>query len=137
MQNDKIAQIYEMHYLDLDNAEVEYFPGKDIIKVSGDWINLKISNADFKETKEMVGMPVEQELTATITDTGLDKQTEIELLLSSYGLVRLRYTNGIDKVIGTDKFPVHLSYEKSGSPSVIILSMKHSSPELSKVLKSF
>lgn len=137
MQNDKIAQIYEMYYLDLDNAEVEYFPGKDIIKVSGDWINLKISKADFKETKEMVGMPVEQELTATITDTGLDKQTEIELLLSSYGLVRLRYTNGIDKVIGTDKFPVHLSYEKSGSPSVIILSMKYSSPELSKVLKSF
>lgn len=136
-QNDKIAQLCAMYYLDIDNAEVEDVPGKDVIRVSGSWTNLNISKADFKEIREVVGMLAEQELSATITDVSQEKEAEIKNTLSSYGLIRLSYTNGTEKVIGTDKFPIHLSYEKSGSPATIIISCKRSSPELSKVLQSF
>jgi hypothetical protein len=134
---DKRSQISAMHFLNIEDAEVENVPGKNIIRVSGEWINLNISKADFKEIEESPGVMCEQELSATITDVSTDKESEIKKIVSSYGLIRFSYTNNIEKVIGTDKFPIHLSYEKSGSPAVIILSCKRSSPELSKLLQSF
>lgn len=134
--NDKRAQICAMDFIRLDAATVQNIPGSKTIHVSGPWVSLPISQGEYKE-KATSGDLVEQELKATLTDTGNEMAATLEGTQSVEGLILLTFTNGAHRVVGTDQFPVLLTLEESGSPAKFTLSFKRDSPEPAKILESF
>lgn len=135
--NDKRVQICGLSFLPLYGAEVVNVLGSDKLRVNGTWIPIHISSGEWKEVQEQVGTPVEQELKAIVTDTSSTTEGQLRILLSNDGLLLLKLTNGEEKVVGTDEFPVYMSIERSGDPSKLTLSFKRSSPETAKILTSF
>lgn len=135
-ENDKRAQICALSYLPLAGAKVRNLPGAKSIRVSGEWTDIPISKGEFKE-KTTSGSLVEQEIKATVTDTGGEFSARMRDLLNQEGLVRLKFTNGAEKVVGSDQFPVLLTLEESGSPAAFSLSCKRNSPEPAKTLRPF
>ena len=135
--DDKRAQISAMFYLSIDDADIDDCLGVSSISVSGNWIDFNISKCELKETRSAPGELVQQELSSTCTDSSEANESFIREQCDGYGLLRIDYSNGERKVVGTDKNPVQLSIERSGSPVAITLSLKHSSAEFSKFLKSF
>ena len=131
----KRSQFCAMSFLPLPDAEVRNVPGSDKLQVHGTWVSINVSSGEWKESREEVGKPAEQELKATVTDTSSSMESQLRTLFSVDGLIGL--TNGEKKVIGTDEFPVHVSMERSGEPAKLTLSFKRSSPEPAKVLESF
>lgn len=132
----KRAQICAMELIPISAALVKERPGEKTIQVSGVWISIPISSGEFKE-KVVSGELVEQEFKGSVTNTGTDFANSLRDLLAQNCLVRLRFTNGVERVVGTDQFPVLLTLEESGTPAAFTLSFKRSSPEPSKKLKSF
>ncbi len=135
-ENDKRAQICALSYLPLPEATVRNLPGAKSIRVSGEWIDIPISKGEFKE-KTTSGALVEQEIKATVTNTGNEFSARLHDLFNQEGLVRLKLTNGTERVVGTDQFPVLLTLEESGSPAAFSISCKRNSPEPAKTLTSF
>lgn len=135
-QNDKRIQIYAMGYLPVKDAQVINCPGTLDIKVAGAFHKIPVSAGEFKEKIEP-GTLIEQELNATVTDTGVMTLAELRVLFFQEGLLLLKMTNGEEKVVGTDQFPVLITAEISGSPSKMKLSFKRNSPEPAKIFKSF
>lgn len=134
--DDKRAQICGMGFIPVTAAVVKNVPGLETIQVSGEWTLLPVSSGEFKE-KIVSGELTEQELKAVVTDTGSSFSTLLRDLVRREGLVRLRFTNESEKVVGTDHFPVMMSLQESGSPAAFTLSFKRNSPEPAKFLKSF
>ena len=97
---------------------------------------IPVSSGEFKE-KNVSGELTEQELKAVVTDTGASFSNSLRDLLCREGLVCLKFTNGSERVVGTDQFPVVVTLQESGSPAAFTLSFKRSSPEPAKILKSF
>lgn len=133
---DKRAQICAMSFIPVAAAVIRNQPGMKTIRVSGDWTKVPISSGEFKE-KTVPGELTSQELKAVVTDTGSAASADLHDLCCREGLVRIRFTNGADRVVGTDQFPVLLILEETGSPASYTLSFKRDSPEPSKILKSF
>lgn len=134
--DDKRAQICGMGFIPVTAAVVKNVPGLETIQVSGEWILLPVSSGEFKE-KNVSGELTEQELKAVVTDTGSSFSTLLHDLVRREGLVRLKFTNGSERVVGTDHFPVMMSLQESGSSAAFTLSFKRNSPEPAKFLKSF
>lgn len=135
-QNDKRTAICRMDFLPLSQATVQNLPGNPDIKVQGTFIPVPISSGEFRETKEE-GNPIEQELEAVVTDTSSARLTELRELFAQNGLVILTLTNGEQRVVGTDEFPVLINTELGGTPSSLSLSFKRNSPEPAKIYSSF
>lgn len=135
-RNDKRAAICRLAFLALSKATVQNTPGSPTIQVRGTFTQLPISSGEFQET-ETNGEPVEQELEAVITDTNAEKLSEYRTMLAEYGLLLVTLTNGDQRVIGTDEFPVLVSTELSGTPQALTLTFKRNSPEPAKIFSSF
>ena len=133
---DKRAQICAMGFIPVAASVVRNIPGVETIQVSGEWTPIPVSSGEFKE-KNVSGELTEQELKAVVTDTGALFSNSLRDLLCREGLVRLKFTNGTERVVGTDQFPVVVTLQESGSPAAFTLSFKRSSPESAKILKSF
>ena len=134
--NDKRAAICRLDFLPVSQATVIDQPGSRLIKVQGDFNPIPIASGEFRETEEQ-GELVEQELTAVVTDTGADRLAAIRDLFAQDGLVLLAFTNGEQRVVGTDEFPVHVNAELSGSPLALTLSFRRHSAEPAKKYSSF
>lgn len=132
----KRVQICGMQFLPISNARIINLPGALEMKVSGEFVRIPIASGEFKEKSES-GAPVEQELKATVTDTGEDNVCKLRAIFAEEGIVLLDLTNGEKRVIGTEQFPVLLTMETSGSPAKISLSFKRDSPEPAKIFTSF
>ena len=135
-RNDKRAAICRLSFLPIGQATVNDQPGSRTIKVRGDFNPVPIVSGEFRETEEQ-GEPVEQELTAVVTDTGADRLAAIRDLFAQDGLVLLAFTNGEQRVVGTGEFPVHVNAELSGSPQALTLSFRRNSAEPAKKYSSF
>ena len=135
-RNDKRSAICRLDFLPIAQATVKNQPGEISIQVRGSFNPVPIASGEFRETEEQ-GLPVEQELTAVVTDTGSDHLAEIRELFAQDGLVRLTFTNGEQRIVGTDEFPAHVNAELSGSPQALTLSFTRNSPEPSKIYSSF
>lgn len=134
---DKRAQVCGIAFIPLLNAEVKNVPGSNLIYVRGAWVSIGASSCEWQESQAQAGSPVEQELKATVTNTSSSQEKLLRELLSYDVLTLLEFTNGEEKVVGTDEFPVRLSIERNGNPGKITLSFKRSSPEPAKILASF
>lgn len=132
----KRAQLCSLYFLPVTAAVIDNYPGANYIRIKGDWTKISIASGEFKE-KHLPGDIIEQELKAVVPDTGVSHLNKMERLFINDGLIRIRMTNGDDKVVGTDQFPVRVTLENSGSPAKLTLSFKRESPELAKVFKSF
>ena len=135
-RNDNRAAVCGVEFLPVSRATVGNMPGNPAIRVGGTFVRLPIASAEFRES-ETNGTPVEQELEAVITSTGADNLSGYRDLLADYGLLRLTFTNGDVRVVGTDEFPVLVSTELSGTHRSLTLSFKRDSPEPSKIYSSF
>ncbi|KAA6342245.1 hypothetical protein EZS27_009975 [termite gut metagenome] len=136
---DKHAQICNLFWLPLPDTSVEIFPGVSFIRVPNTttWKKIDFSTAEFSETGTESGKPVEQEFSATLTDTSESSYNKLLNLFSTYGLLRIDYTNKDPRIVGTNDFPVYISLRRSEKTAVFTLSFKRTSPEYSKFLLTF
>lgn len=136
MQNkeSKRASICQVYYMAIAESTVTNIPGLPQIKVIGDWAKIDYSTVEFAEDKSSDGNSYEVNLSITFSDSSLEKMRELIAWLGIYILVRLDYTDGTSRVVGTDQFPVVLSLSGQGSPRSLIFSYKNQQPELSKIL---
>lgn len=134
--DDKRAQICALYFISTADAMIENYPGVNYIRIHGTWTNIPVSSGEYKE-KESPEESIEQEFKAVVTDTGADRLARLKELIMPNGLIRMKLTNGDDRVVGTDQFPVRITLEYSGSPAKLTLSFKRNSPEVSKLFKSF
>lgn len=132
----KHSQIFGIGFIPVANAVIRDFPGCNIIQVSGEWVEIPIMEGEFKE-KMNTGNLIEQELKVSVADTGTDSADLLRNLFSQEGLVKMKFTNGLERVAGTNEFPLLVAIEEAGSPAVFNLSFNRNSPEPSKILKSF
>lgn len=133
-QDDKRAQLCEMYFSPVRNTVCHNIPGTYDIEVQGEWTKIPISSGEYKETS---GDVIEQELKATVTNTQNSFWALLQELLRNEGLLRLKFTNETEKIVGSDQFPVLLTTELSGSPTRLTVSFKRNSPEVAKIFKSF
>lgn len=136
-KEDKRAQIHAVYFLPINDADIDDYIGYPSIAISGKWLDIGISRSEFKETQQVNGVMTQQELNIVISDSSEEKEISLRELIMSEVIIRLDYTNGIRKIVGTNRCPVILSIERSGSPSFITISTKRSSPEPAKILRSF
>lgn len=135
-QNDKRSSVCRLAFLPVALAKVTDKPGSMFIQVQGTFIPIPISSAEFRETEKQ-GTAVEQELKAAVTCTGSDCLASIRETFNQDGLILIGFTNGEQKIIGTDEFPVHVDTELSGTPKTLTLSFTRNSAEPAKVYSSF
>jgi hypothetical protein len=117
-------------------ASIRDYPGNEIY-IAGDWLPIRFSSANFQETDETNGEPVAQELSIKISGSEKEAESIIRDLCGQEILLRLQYSNGDVKVVGTDDNPVYLSHSAGGSPVASTISFKRNSAERAKHLKSF
>lgn len=136
MQNreSKRAAICGVSFIALSESTVTNVPGVSQIKVSGIWEKMKFSTADFSEQLSSDTTNYEVNLTITFSDSSQENQREVIAWTGIYILVRLDYTDGTSRVVGTDQFPVVLSMSGDGSPHSLRLTYKGNQPESSKFL---
>ena len=87
--DDKRAQISAMFYLSIDDADIDDCLGVSSISVSGNWIDFNISKCELKETRSAPGELVQQELSATCTDSSEANESFIREQCGGYGLLRM------------------------------------------------
>jgi hypothetical protein len=130
----KRASICRVYFIALAESTVSNIPGLPQIKVVGDWVKLDYSTAEFDEEDSSDGNFYDVNLSISFSDSSPEKLRELIAWLGIYILVRLDYTDGTSRVVGTDQFPVVLSLSGKGSPHSLIFSYKSQQPELSKFL---
>lgn len=135
-KENKRAQICAVGWMLTDDAEIDNYLGEHRISISGDWLDMGISSAEFKESQTN-GEMAQQELKVTIADSSEENEKRLRGVVYSEIILRIDYTNGDSLVVGTNTCPVRISMERSGSPGKLVLSVKRSSPEPSKFLRSF
>jgi hypothetical protein len=130
----KRATICGVDYVMNNHATVKDFPGSMITVLVTEWVPIRFSSISFTENDEVNGEFVSQELTINVK--GIDNDTEQNLRdIAGQGvLVRLKYTNGVYKIVGTEENPVVLSLSSEGSPVNQSLVSKRNSAEKAKYL---
>ena len=88
-----------MFYLSIDDADIDDCLGVSSISVSGNWIDFNIYKCELKETRSAPGELVQQELSATCTDSSEAIESFIREQCDGYGLLRIDYSNGERKVV--------------------------------------
>lgn len=134
--NDKRAQICKLEFADIDYAVVSSEPSSPYIQISADWFDIPISSAEFSEGTDQNNL-VKQELKGIVTNTGNITRAELTEKLANYGLLRMTYTNGEQRVLGSAQFPVAVTLEENGSPARLELTVSHESATRAKKFQSF
>lgn len=136
MQNreSKRSSICRVFIMALSEATVTNVPGVERIQISGVWNKMDFSSADFSEQFTSDSYSYEVNLTIDFSDSSAEMKNELMKWIGMYVLVRLDYTDGASRVVGTDHFPVVLSMSGDGSPHSLRLTYKGNQPESSKFL---
>lgn len=136
MQNreSKRATICGVSFMTVAESTVTHVPGIPQIQVIGTWDKQNYSSVEFYETLSSDNFSYDVNLTVTYSDSSYGNTVDLLTWLGIYILVRLDYTDGTCRVVGTDQFPVVLGLSGEGSPRSLRLSYKGNQPELSKFL---
>ena len=132
--NNKRSYLIGLSVIALSAAQVTNYPGSDTIDVLGSWLDLNFSSGVWSEYPSNIGQGTQQTLSVTITDASLAMEKKLKSICSTYVLVKLHFSNGVQKVVGTDEFPVLLQMESTGAPSAFSLSLDRNSPEAAKLV---
>lgn len=136
MQNkeSKRAAICGVYFMAVAESNVTNVPGVPQIKVIGTWDKQKYSGAEFSESLASDGNSYDVNLTVSYSDSSPENTADLLSWLGIYIMVRLDYTDGTCRVVGTDQFPVVLGLSGEGSPHALRLAYKGNQPEQSKFL---
>lgn len=136
MQNreSKRSSICGVELISLAEATVTCIPGDPKITVSGAWDRLDYSTAEFSEQLSSDGTGYDCNLTISFSDSSPSKSSEVLSWCGIYVLAKLRYTDGSLRVVGTDQFPLVLSFSGEGAPHALRLTYKGTQPESARFL---
>ena len=129
------ATVYSISYAAISESTINNVIGGCDIQFSGVWEKLPCAEVEFSEKLASDGCNVD--LKVKIADTGNDMGKQLRALTSIYTVVLLRFSDGIDRVLGTAECPVRFSLDIKGSPSHYLLRYKGLQPEFPKSVKSF
>ena len=105
------------------------------IRVEGSWTELPVTKAEFSEEQGNRGV-ITQKFEGTITKAKNDMLINLLGVMNRYGVLRIDYTNGEQRVVGDDQWPVMLSVSKEGDPLKVKLSFKRVTFTHSRLLAS-
>ncbi|MDR1436793.1 MAG: hypothetical protein LBI65_01610 [Candidatus Symbiothrix sp.] len=134
--SDKRSAVCRIYYIERSKATVYDYPG-NVISVTGSWNEIRFSAVTFEEKEEINGDMVTQELHIKISGSQKATGQTIRAVCGREIFVRLQYSNGEDKIIGTDDNPVLFSHSSGDSPVAQSLYFKRNSAEKAKHLQSF
>lgn len=134
--SDRRNRIIGLSYVFNSEATVNDYPGKGIQVLVIEWIPIKFTTASFVESDDTNGEFVVQELTIIMSGTSEDIEKQIRNLTGKEVLVKLDYSSGLKKVVGTEHNPVLFAASSTGSPVQQTLTTKRNSAEKSKLLLS-
>lgn len=127
-------RIARIDYCLLSDATVNDYPGSFIQVLATSWVPVAFSSVEFMESNPINGDFVEQELNISLSGTDRDIEQETESVCGNELIIRLTYTNGEVRIIGTEENPVLLGCTSAGSPVRQTLSCKRKSAEKAKYL---
>ena len=130
----KRNRIQSLDYVMLSNATVNDFPGKFIQVLTTVWIPFKFSSVEFTESEPVGGDFVEQDISIIMYGSDSTIDQEIQSMVGNEILLRLTYSNGDVKIVGTEENPVLLGCTSSGTPVKQTFSTKRKSAEKAKYL---
>ena len=132
--SEKRNRIIGIDYILNSNATVNDYPGDLIQVLVSEWLSVKFTNVTFNESDPTNGEYVTQELTIMLTGTNSEIEKMIRDITGRELLLRLTYSSGMVKVVGTEDNPVVLSACSFGSPVQHTLESKRNSAEKAKSL---
>lgn len=132
--SEKRNRIVALDYVLNSNATVKDFPGGPIQVLVTGWLPIKFSTVSFTESDPTNGEYVSQELSIILSGTNSDIENLIRDLTGRELLLRLTYSSGLTKVVGTEENPLLFSAGSSGTPVQHTLETKRNSAEKAKTL---
>lgn len=116
-QFNRHAQVRRVWFAPLTGLEATFDHGSHRAEIrQAEWSDLRASKTEF--TEEQTGGVAKIKLDATVTDTSATHEAELATLSGVPGVVRMDYTDGSFRVVGSDEWPVCLSMKCSGNPAV-------------------
>ena len=115
-------------------SDIVSVPGNSNISVSGVWEKLKFSSVEFSEKTTSDSSSYDVSIDFSFSDTSHDNYIQLMTWCNIYVLIKLIYSDGSVKVVGSSDFPVILQLNKEGSPAKFHLTYSGQQPEPSKYL---
>jgi hypothetical protein len=131
--SDKRAFICRAFASQVDKTQYVDYPGNKCV-VTGDFSEVKFSDVSFTESEPLNGEPVEQNLQFIFRGQSYDSDVTSKLLTNNLNIIKLHYSNGDVKIVGTKDNPVILSPSKSGRVVELTLESKRFCAEQAKYL---
>ena len=134
--NEKCASICSLTFYDISEVSIKTRIGwpKAILTKISNGIKLKAVGTVLSEARSVDGSSVNIDLSAKITDTSATSEDTLLQCSYRYGVLVLHYSDGSKKLLGSEQSPILLSYEKSGLPAAVVLSVKGEQPEFAKFI---
>jgi len=130
---DKQNRLCEIWHAQPNTVAMVDYPG-NYAKCVGSFTELKFSDASFEESDVENGSPIQQNLEITINGQNQESDNESLDLTSNYLILKLLYTNGDIKILGTKDNPVTLLSNSTGTPAALKLYTQRISAEKAKYL---
>lgn len=116
-------------------SDIVSVPGNSNISVSGVWEKLKFSSVEFSEKTTSDSSSYDVSIDFSFSDTSHDNYIQLMTWCNIYVLIKLIYSDGSVKVVGSSDFPVILQLNNEGSPAAKFhLTYSGQQPEPSKYL---
>lgn len=136
--NNKHAAICRLTFYEVDGLTMTSAFGSPVTTAvpMTTGVILPVSAAELSEKRQNTGSFVEMQFKARLTDTSLSSEKKLISAAYRYGVCILDYTDGSRRLLGTNRSPIVLTYEKSGIHSAFELSISSYQPEFSKNITS-
>lgn len=131
--SDKRSDISKVSYIDALNSQFVDYPG-NYCECVGNFLPIKFSSVSMVEDDAENGAPISQELSIDIRGQNQDIDNQVLQVTGKYILLKLEFSNGDVKIVGTKDNPVVLSTLKSEKPLMTTLSTTRTSAEKAKYL---
>lgn len=131
--SDKRSDIIEVGYAEPSNLDFTDYPG-NYCQCVGDFEPIKFTTASIQEDEPENGSAINQELSIVVR--GQNRETDDTLLEigGKYLILKLKFSNGDIKIVGTKDNPVVLSCLKSEKPLAVTLTSTRTSAEKAKYI---
>ena len=133
--SDKRNSLVSVAYSEPSGLQFIDYPGNKAY-LSGTFIPISYSEANFTESDSENGAPVDQELNIIIRGQNESTDDLIVEITGKYLILKLGFMNGDVKIIGVPDNPVVLISSSAGNPVVNTVSTKRNSAEKTKYLVS-
>ena len=131
----KLSRICALAYAAVPDVLMVDYPG-NYAKCSGMFTEIAFSEALFDESEPENGSPVKQTIDITLRGQSEESDAECTDIAGKYLLLKVAYTNGNVKLVGTPDNPVVLSAKTGGSPVETKLLCSRFSAEKAKYMLS-